>query len=435
MKNILISFIRDNHLRQQKEGNFQDIDISRVIKNNSIDRLFLLTNKNRDDSFNFKNWISEKLDIEVKAVTLEKGSEKYVLNKIESIIKYILLAEEGHAKFFYLPGENTLQINLWEIINKNIYNGKIIYPDHLKNKKEEASSTGITRIPIYNNTKEKKIFTVKKPEVITADIYLEKGSKSVDKGVNLLICGEEGTGKRLLAKKLLNDQNKSYDEINFKSINPLKLEDEFDILSEKMKIKENDYFLFLNIEVLPQYIQEKFSDFDEIKIISTFNINNHSIPDDLNRKFYYRISNSLISLKPLRARKSEFPLLIADTIMSNKSSAIISDNALELMKMHNWPGNFNELNSVISRVCIETTSVITAEIIENSIDNPDRDLRQWQSDTIGDNFNLNDILGDVAMHYIMLALETSKGKKSKAAHMLGFSNYQTLSNWIKKYQK
>jgi len=435
MKNILISFIRDNHLHLQKEGNYQDIDISTVVKNNAIDRLFLLTNKNREESINFKNWISEKLDIEVKAVTLEKGSEKYLLSKIESIIKYILLAEEGHAKFYYLPGENTLQINIWEIVNKNIYNGKIIYPDQINDKKSGRTPSGITKIPIYNNTKEKKIFTVKAPEIPPVDNYWEKGLKSIDKGVNLLICGEEGTGKRFLAEKLLIEKNKKYDEINFKSINPLKIEEEFNNLTDKIKNSENDYLLLLNIEVLPQYIQEKFSDYEEIQIILTINIKDQSTLDDLNRKFYYRISNSLINLTPLRARKNEFPLLIADIIKTNKSSAVISDSALELMKKHNWPGNLNELNSVISRACIETASVITTEIIENSIDNPERDLRQWQSDPIGENFNLNDIMGDVAMHYIMLALESSKGKKSKAAQMLGFSNYQTLSNWIKKYQK
>ena len=86
MKNILISFIRNNHLESQKSGQFKDLDISNVVKSNSIDRLFLLTNKDRDESINFKNWIGDKLEIEVKAVTLEKGSEKYILNKIESIL-------------------------------------------------------------------------------------------------------------------------------------------------------------------------------------------------------------------------------------------------------------------------------------------------------------------------------------------------------------
>lgn len=435
MKNILISFIRDIHLDRQNEGNFQDIDISTVIKNHSINRLFLLTNKNREESINFKNWYSEKLDIEVKAVTLEKGSEKYILNKIESIIKYILLAEEGHAKFFYLPGKNTLQINLWEIVNKNIYAGMIIYPDRVHEKSRKVIQSEITKIPIYKNTKEKKIFTVKAPEVISVKSSLEKGTLSIEKGINLLIYGEEGTGKRTFAENVLKKQNKKFDVINFKSINPLKTEITLELISEKLKKKEYEYFLFLNIEVLPQYIQEKLSDIDETGIIATINISDQIKLDDLNRKFYYHISNSLIKLKPLKARKNELDLLAEKSIQINKSSAVLSDNALDIMKKYNWPGNLNELNSVISRACIETSSIITADILENSIDNYENDQRQWEMQSIDDNFNLNDVLGDVAMHYIMLALEKSEGKKTKAAQMLGFSNYQTLGNWIKKYQK
>lgn len=435
MKNILISFIRNNHLEMQQEGISEDIDISKVVKNKSIDRIFLLTNQNRDESISFKNWISDQLDIEVKAVTLEKGSEKYILNKIESIIKYILLAEEGHARFFYLPGENTLQINLWEIVHQNIYRGEIIYPDNLDGSRKKKETPEITKIPIYNNPKEKKIFTVKgnnpKPQV---DI-LEKGAKAIANGMNILICGEEGTGKYTLAQKILKSCNHPYSAINFRTINPSKMDEEFAIILKDIKKRENHYFLFLNIEVLPYHIQEKFTEQNDIKLIATMNIKDPSALNELNRKFYYHVSNSILSLEPLRSRKEILPTLISEIISVNKSKSVLSEHAMDNLKRHNWPGNITELNSVISRACVETDSIITAEIIEDSIDHLENDLMQWLSDPIDENFKLNDVLGDVAMHYIMLALEKSEGKKSKAAHMLGFSNYQTLGNWIRKYKK
>ena len=442
MKNILISFIRNNHLEMQKEENFENIDITKVVQDSSIDRLFLLTNKNREESINFKNWIADKLNIEVKAVTLEKGSEKYILNKVESIIKYILLAEEGHARFFYLPGENTLQINLWEIVNQNIYNGTIIYPSTAENMHqisdppEKTNSIDAERaIPVYKDLNDKKIFTVKAAETLPKISALEKGLKSVKSGVNLLICGEEGTGKQNLSRKILTTIGRKYFQINFKTINPIKMEDEFQKIKTMIIEKEYEVFLLLNIEILPFYIQEQFTEFQNIQIISTFNTMDDSSLDLLIKKFYYLISSSIIALEPLRFRKEEFPQLVHEIIKNHNSNAVISDNALIYMQSHNWPGNFNEMNSVISRACIETKSVITSELIENSLDRLENDLNQWQMTPIGDNFKLNEILGDVAMHYIMLALEMSEGKKSKAARILGFSNYQTLSNWIKKYKK
>jgi transcriptional regulator with GAF, ATPase, and Fis domain len=48
-------------------------------------------------------------------------------------------------------------------------------------------------------------------------------------------------------------------------------------------------------------------------------------------------------------------------------------------------------------------------------------------------FKLREILGDLARHYITRALEESDGVKKQAAELLGFNNYQTLSNWMEKY--
>jgi transcriptional regulator with PAS, ATPase and Fis domain len=37
------------------------------------------------------------------------------------------------------------------------------------------------------------------------------------------------------------------------------------------------------------------------------------------------------------------------------------------------------------------------------------------------------------MHYIERALKENQGNKSKAAAILGLKNYQTLNNWIERY--
>ena len=52
---------------------------------------------------------------------------------------------------------------------------------------------------------------------------------------------------------------------------------------------------------------------------------------------------------------------------------------------------------------------------------------------IEDGFDLPEIMGDVARHYIDRALEESGGNKTKAAKLLGLNSYQTLTNWIEKY--
>ncbi|MBB6479138.1 helix-turn-helix domain-containing protein [Spirochaeta isovalerica] len=449
MKNILISFIRNEHLENQKVDNYEDLDISRVTERHNIDRIFLLTNQDREQSIFFKNWIAEKLEKDVKAVTLEKGSEKYILGKIESIIKYILLAEEGHASFVYLPGANTLQINLWEIVDKTIHKGSIIYPHMIdfepdvQASEPHAEMERVKDIPKRNTKplpkptpiKEKKIFTVNATDIPEKKNTSFKVKAAIEKGANLLVWGEEGTGKTTQIKEAVKNLSISYHSINFRSVNPAAFEEKTSEISKLINEGDTRTFLFLNIEVLPFYIQEQLAEFNGIQIIATANIREKSDLEKINRRLYYLISKSLILLEPLRGRKDELPELIAGILKKNGSSSVFSDKALAYLERHNWPGNFNELNSLISRVSGESVPVITEDLVRNSLDRQESRLNQWRDIPMGENFNLNDVLGEVAMHYIMEALEICKGKKSKAAKMLGFSNYQTLSNWMNKYGK
>ena len=47
---------------------------------------------------------------------------------------------------------------------------------------------------------------------------------------------------------------------------------------------------------------------------------------------------------------------------------------------------------------------------------------------------LEDLMASVARHYLQRALEQTKGNKTQAAALLGFRNYQTLTNWMEKYE-
>ena len=49
-------------------------------------------------------------------------------------------------------------------------------------------------------------------------------------------------------------------------------------------------------------------------------------------------------------------------------------------------------------------------------------------------FQLQDVLDDVSRIYMSRALKQAEGRKSAAAKLLGFSNYQTLDNRMGKLQ-
>lgn len=81
---------------------------------------------------------------------------------------------------------------------------------------------------------------------------------------------------------------------------------------------------------------------------------------------YYRINVFPITLAPLRERKEDIPLLVAYFL--KKHSASQSDekqlSPAELQKLikYSWPGNIRELENVIERHALLTTSAVIAHI-------------------------------------------------------------------------
>lgn len=113
----------------------------------------------------------------------------------------------------------------------------------------------------------------------------------------------------------------------------------------------------------------------DVRIIATTNldldtaIKSGSIRSDL----FYRLSGLRVDVKPLRNRKSEFPEIIRiledelcrEFASDNLPMPKLGTDAIELLKLHNWPGNFRELKSVVSQAFLFATpnspSVVTSK--------------------------------------------------------------------------
>lgn len=53
---------------------------------------------------------------------------------------------------------------------------------------------------------------------------------------------------------------------------------------------------------------------------------------------------------------------------------------------------------------------------------------------ISEGIDLTRLISQVAIHYLKCSLaQQTGGNKTQAAKLLGFSNYQTFTNWLKKY--
>ncbi|HWF47559.1 MAG TPA: sigma 54-interacting transcriptional regulator [Bryobacteraceae bacterium] len=98
------------------------------------------------------------------------------------------------------------------------------------------------------------------------------------------------------------------------------------------------------------------------------------------RKFradlYYRLNVFPMMLPPLRERKDDIPLLVEYFVQKfaarhGKSITHIADDALEVLKHHDWPGNIRELQNFVERAVIMAAGPVlrppTAELLRQDI--------------------------------------------------------------------
>ena len=52
---------------------------------------------------------------------------------------------------------------------------------------------------------------------------------------------------------------------------------------------------------------------------------------------------------------------------------------------------------------------------------------------LGEGFDIQKVMSQVARHYLERALGETRGNKTEAAKLIGLNSYQTLSNWAKRY--
>src|SRR5204862_1448094 len=79
----------------------------------------------------------------------------------------------------------------------------------------------------------------------------------------------------------------------------------------------------------------------------------------LREDLYYRLAVIEIAVPPLRARRSDIPLLVAHALAGTPARAV-SEEAMALLAAYRWPGNVRELAHVVQRAAL----LAGAEVID-----------------------------------------------------------------------
>lgn len=151
-------------------------------------------------------------------------------------------------------------------------------------------------------------------------------------------------------------------------------------------------------------------------------VENYEFRQDL----LYRINTVEIRLPPLRERQTDIPILAEHFIALfakkyNKTKFRISEDALKKLQTYRWPGNVRELQHALERAVIMS---------ENTLLQADDFILSKPGKTAAEQINLN--LEDIEESTIKKALIKHQGNMSKAAQELGLSR-ATLYRKVVKY--
>jgi transcriptional regulator with PAS, ATPase and Fis domain len=151
---------------------------------------------------------------------------------------------------------------------------------------------------------------------------------------------------------------------------------------------------------------------------------------------FYRLAVAVLLIPPLRERQGDIGLLV-DHILERETgkNKKISAAARNSILNHPWPGNVRELLNTLRRAIVWTPgdTIEADDIREALFPVVSQSSDQILGRTMGEGFNVQELMGEVARHYLSRAMEEAHDNKTKAAQMLGLPNYQTLTNWLKKY--
>ena len=190
----------------------------------------------------------------------------------------------------------------------------------------------------------------------------------------------------------------------------------------------------------------------DVRIIAATNRNLETALSEgkFREDLYYRLKVVTISLPPLREREGDIPLLCEYFIrrFSKKMGLTdpgITDEALEMLRGHSWPGHVRELANAVQKALIfnrggpisrEDFARVSGIVRGQKPDLPEETIRTWLRQYLSSQEGAGTF--DSAMEHfsamlITEALNLNGGNRSRAAKMLGLSR-PTLIAKIEKHR-
>lgn len=265
--------------------------------------------------------------------------------------------------------------------------------------------------------------------VVMQEIYKLIGKIS-ESNAPIIIQGEGGSGKELIAKKI--HQSSNLKDKPFTSINCYSDVNQFE--TELRNIEKNPQTYFIkNIELLSIPSQHNLCEIvkksNDSRFIASTSVN---LLELLNKKLfiedlYYVLNVISISIPPLRQRKQDLEelsqyFLKRQGIKYKKILNGFTQEAMLLMKDYDWPGNLDELeNAITHSIIVASGNLITPEDLPDSILSIKKVTQNSNNQTNNQNLTLSEAVKQFERELILKTLSSTNWNKTKTAEILDIS--------------
>jgi len=279
----------------------------------------------------------------------------------------------------------------------------------------------------------------------------------------VVICGESGTGKDLVAQtihQLSKREKRAFVPVNCGSIPENLIESEFfghskgaftgaykdkvglfDVAHNGTMFLDEIGELSLPMQIkLLRAIEGKgytpigghIVKYADVRIIAATHKNLIELVKEgkMRKDFFYRLHVMTINIPPLRDRKEDIPLLIDNFLEQQGSSEQFQNlprNIVEALFNYNWPGNIRELQNALHQyMTFQRLDFFDTNDLESI------DMRMLDSEVEREDLSFQKAIETFEKRLILRSLEQNQWHRTKTSRALGLPR-KTLFRKIKKY--
>jgi DNA-binding NtrC family response regulator len=404
----------------------------------------------------FRKELPEVVILDLNMPVMDGRQAITVLKEINPSIPVIIATATGDLS----TAVELMKLGAYDFLVKPVEPGKLIIT--VKRAIEKfRTDRELTRLHASENASLER-FAGKTPAMkgITEQLKQVAGTD-----FSVVIQGETGTGKTLLAKILHNMSrraDKGFVKIDLGSMQETLIESELfgyekGAFTGAMQSRQGFFetatggTAFLDdLENVPMSVQARLLGVLEskeicrlggrkpvsldIRIIAATNVDiRGSVRDGKFREdLFFRLGEFIVTLPPLRERTDDLPFFVAkfceDTASElNQPVKTMSGQAVDLLMRYSWPGNVRELKNVVRRaVLLSNEKEIGPDCIKFIFGNRE------EPGEGGSLVSLKDAVAGIEKKLIKKMLGSTKGNKARTAELLQI-DVKTLRSKMNEY--